>query len=337
MIDHSRTSSSGSGALRVILLMGVATFVLLGLTLLGLRPLLARDGGQRAAIESAQSPFDGTRAFALLEQICAIGPRPAGSAALEQTRKLILDELESVGLSTWTHAFNAETPVGEIGMVNLVGEIQGDREGIIIVSGHYETKLFDNFTFIGANDAGSSTAFLLELARAIGPKRNGRTLWLVFFDGEEAFGEWSDTNGLFGSRALAASLVTRGTMKNVDFLINVDMIGDCYLGVQRDAGAPPWMLTGVWAKARELGYEGYFLNEGSAIVDDHIPFRLAGVPAMVLIDFQYGGTVIDHERNWHTERDTIDKCCPGSLQVVGDVVYHALPALETHLDAGPRP
>ncbi len=326
----------GAGSLRFILAFGVVAFVLLGLLASGLRPLLARDDSQRATGITAKSPFNGARAFEMLTRICAFGPRPADSEPLRQTRALILDTLADEGLTTRVQEFTADTPIGRVPMANLVGEIQGTKRGVIVLSGHYDTKRMEDIRFLGANDGGASTAWLLEFARAAGHKREGRTVWLVFYDGEEAFGEWSDTNGIFGSRAFVKHLEDTGEIDRVHAVINVDMIGDCYLGVQRDIAAPTWMQTAVWGKARELNYEGHFLNTGSAITDDHIPFRLAGVPAMNLIDFQYGGSTVDHQRTWHTENDTLDKCCPESLQVVGDVVYQALDTLETYLDAGLR-
>lgn len=334
---HSNDAKqSGSGSLKFIFLFGLIAFILLGLTATGLRPLLARDDSQRASGIAAASPFDGDRAYEMLARICAFGPRPPASESLRQTRSLILESLEDVGLKTRVHEFEADTPIGQVEMVNVVGEISGSTPGIIVISGHYDTKHMDDIRFLGANDGGASAAWLIEFARAVGPKREGRTIWLVFYDGEEAYGEWSGTNGIFGSRAFVEHLKETGEIDRVDAALNVDMIGDCYLGVQRDTAAPTWMQTAVWGKAVELKYEGHFLNSGSAITDDHIPFRLAGVPAMNLIDFQYGGSTVDHQRNWHTEEDTLDKCCAESLQVVGDVVYHALSTLETYLDAGLR-
>jgi glutaminyl-peptide cyclotransferase len=334
IVATHRPAYANTGSIKFVLFAGISAFILLGLTAVGLRSIGSPDQSQRAHAGSARSPFDGVAAFETLTRICAFGPRPSNSAPLAQTRALIVDELESAGLNTWTHEFDADTPIGMVPMVNVVGEIKGDKPGVIVVSGHYDTKLMEDIRFIGANDGGSSTAWLIEMARAIGPKREGRTVWLVFFDGEEAFGEWSDDNGIFGSRAFVEHLKAKGDIRRIDAALNVDMIGDCYLGVQRDTAAPSWMQTAVWGKAEELGYAGHFLHDGSAITDDHIPFRLAGIPAMNLIDFQYGGSVVDHRRNWHTENDTLDKCCAESLQIVGDVVYHALPSLETYLDAG---
>ena len=70
----------------------------------------------------------------------------------------------------------------------------------IIVAGHYDTKLFKEFTFVGANDGGSSAALLIELARALKPRALPMDVELLFLDGEEAVGEWKDSDHTYGSR-----------------------------------------------------------------------------------------------------------------------------------------
>jgi Zn-dependent M28 family amino/carboxypeptidase len=119
-------------------------------------------------------------------------------------------------------------------------------------------------------------------------------------------------------------------------MINVDMIGDCYLGIARDAGAPPGLENAIWIEAGVLGYSGHFLSYARGVEDDHIPFRMAGIPAIDLIDFEYGGSPLEHHANWHTANDTLDLVCAQSLQVVGDVLYHALPRVEELLNTQPR-
>jgi glutaminyl-peptide cyclotransferase len=279
-----------------------------------------------------QSPFDATRAFRDLEAIVAIGPRPPGSPEALATRQYIKEELEAAGLEVREDAFEASTPVGPRSMANLTAVVEGTQPGIIILGNHYDTKYFPDFPFVGANDGGSTTAWMIELGRTLGPRRDGRTVWLCFFDGEESFKTWTDTDSLYGSREFVRRLKDEGKLDQVRAMINVDMIGDCYLGIYTDVGAPDWLTQTVWAKAQELGYASHFLSNGRSIQDDHIPFRSAGIPALELIDFNYGESFLDHDRLWHTPQDTIDRVCPGSLQVVGDVIYHALPELDARID-----
>jgi len=219
-------------------------------------------------------------------------------------------------------------------MANIYGVVQGSDPGVIVISNHYDTKLFDGFRFVGANDGGSTTAWMLEMARTLGPKRQGHTIWLVFFDGEEALVKWSKSDSLYGSREFVEKHIDNGNRDDIRLVINVDMIGDCYLGISGDPDAPRGLTDLIWQKANELAYGAHFLPFGLAgLQDDHIPFRLAGVHCINLIDFSYGGSQVEHRQNWHTARDTLDKVCWQSLQAVGDVIYDALPEIDSYLSA----
>ncbi len=325
--------SSGSPAsMKIILISGIAVFVGLMLLSMAMKKALRPDESEVVRISASASPFDMDRAFADLKFITGLGPRPAGSEKAASMREYLRRELENAGLAVSEHAFDADTPLGVIKMVNLAAEVGGDRPGLILLTNHYDTKHFTDFEFVGANDGGSTTAWMLEMARALGPKRAGRTLRLVWFDGEESFGRWSETDGLYGSRAYAALLKEKGELQSVGAVVNVDMIGDRYLCVARDPDAPQWLKNAVWGTAQRLGYGRHFAAGGSGVQDDHIPFRREGIPALEVIDFSYGGTIAQHRANWHTANDTLDKVAPGSLKAVADVIYHALPVIDTQLD-----
>jgi len=170
--------------------------------------------------------------------------------------------------------------------------------------------------FVGANDGGSSTGFLLELARVVNTMSHADDIYLVWFDGEEAFGEWSDTNGIYGSKHLADKWSREGALGRIKALINVDMIGDKDLGILQEGNSSPALLRMVWTTAHDLGYGKYFLDSGFATEDDHLPFVHKGVNALDLIDFDYG----PGNDYWHTEKDTMDKLSAHSLDVVGNVL-----------------
>lgn len=304
------------------------------LLIAGYYGVTARSAHHR--IVEVSRPFDGLHAYETLKKVVALGPRPVGSPQAEALRQLIRAEIGQAGLDLKEMPFTAETPFGKRSMVNLLAEVKGDRDGVIALTNHYDTKLFDHFQFVGANDSGSTTAWMIEMARVLGPRRQGRSVWLIWFDGEEAFKEWSSTDGIYGSKEMVRHLRANNELARIKALINVDMIGDCYLGIMRDPGAPSWLSNALWKSAAELGHERAFLPDGHVIEDDHMPFRLAGVPCLNLIDFEYGGSPSEHQATWHTAHDTIDRVCPASLQVVGDVIYHALPAIDAFLDAQAR-
>ena len=290
-----------------------------------------------AIADAPRSPFDAGRAYADLEAIVAIGPRFPGSEGSAATADYLERELAAAGLTLDRYGFTAYTPLGRRPMTNLSATCQGTRPGTIILSGHYDTKYLPYIEFVGANDAGSSTAFLLEMARTLGPTREGYSVQFVWFDGEEAIEEWSDMDSLYGSREMVRRLNEERRLNDICALINVDMIGDCHLNILRDPGAPAWLRDAIWDTAAELGKRNAFTRKERGMDDDHIPFRQAAVPAINLIDFEYGANRLEHDQNWHTERDTLDRVCAGSLQTVADVLYHALPKIEAHLmnaDAG---
>ncbi len=279
----------------------------------------------------ANSEFDGTRAFADLKRLVRFGPRPPGSPALEQTRQFIVGELEVGGVAVSRETFTASTPVGPIPMCNLVAKIPGASSSIVIISGHYDTKRM-NFPFVGANDGGSSAAFLLEMARVLARRNSRLAYWLVFFDGEGALQRWSATDRLYGSRHFAQELLGQGIFQQIRAVILVDMIADAHLGIHREAHSTPWLTDIVFAQAQRLGYARYFLNSPRTIEDDHLPFLELGVPAVDIIDLDYG----PFNLYWHTRYDTIEKCSPASLAIVARVVLATLAALETDSRSQPN-
>jgi Zn-dependent M28 family amino/carboxypeptidase len=268
--------------------------------------------------------FSGGRAFEDLKRIVAFGPRPSGSPALAKTRQEIQHQLKQVGVTIEEDAFTASTPLGQAPMVNLIARIPGEQQKVVMVAGHYETKQFNDFRFVGANDGGSSTAFLVEMARVLAQRKNKFTYWLVFFDGEEAVVQFSATDGLYGSRHLVQKLAARGELSRIEAMIVVDMVADAKLNIHRDYNSTAWLSDKVFAATRRLGYDRYFRDEMRAYEDDHIPFIRAGVAAVDLLDLDYG----PGNSYWHTARDTLDKCSPASLTIVGRVVLATLEDLE---------
>jgi hypothetical protein len=284
---------------------------------------LEPTSSQLAPAPATQARFDSARAWKDLEAQIAFGPRPSGSAALQKTRDYILAELKKAGIETRQQIFIAQTPLGETSMANVIATIPGRRPQRIAIASHFDTKLFRDIRFVGASDGASSTAALLELARALKARQNEFTIELLFFDGEEAVVEWSRNDSTYGSRYYVDAARKAGTLKDLHALVLLDMIGDKDLIIRRDSASTPWLVDIVWAAAARLGHRGVFSNELTAVEDDHMPFISAGVPAVDIIDLDYPA--------WHTADDTIDKVSARSLQIVGDVVLAALPDIEAKL------
>ena len=269
--------------------------------------------------------FDSNRAWEHLRQLVAIGPRPSGSPAIEQARKYIKDQLAAAGVSFVEQVWDEQTPIDKVRLVNLIATIPGARRDRIAITGHYDTKLFREFRFVGASDGGSSAAFLIELARVLKARRNAATFELIFLDGEEArLTNWSGSDNTYGSRHYVEVAKRDGSIASLRANVLVDMIGDRDLRLKRDTNSTRWLTDIVWDTARRQKLDAYFVPDATQIEDDHLPFLAAGVPSVDIIDLEYP--------QWHTAEDTLDAVSARSLQTVGDVVVAALPAIETHLN-----
>ena len=272
---------------------------------------------------AAQIPFDSSRAHEHVRQLVALGPHPAGSPGIAAARQYISAQIKQLGLQVVEQPFDADTPIGRVRMVNLSVLIPGPRKERLIVGGHYDTKLFRQVRFVGANDGGSSAAFLLELARVLKARSNPLTIELVFFDGEEAFNlEWRDPDNTYGSRYYVANAKSTGRLSDLKAMILVDMIADRQLDIRREEASTPWLTDAIWASARKLRQPA-FINEPLRVEDDHVHFLEAGIPAVDIIDLDYAA--------WHTPEDTLDAVSARSLQTVGDVLLDALPTIEARL------
>ena len=273
---------------------------------------------------SPPSTFDSGRAWDHLRRLVAIGPRPSGSPAIEQTRQYLKDQLAAVGVSVTEQVWDDQTPIDKVHMVNLIATIPGTRKERIVIAGHYDTKLFREFRFVGASDGGSSAAFLLELARVLKARRNPLTIELLFLDGEEArMPDWNGNDNTYGSRHYVGMARRDGSLVSLRAMILVDMIGDRDLGIRRDGYSTPWLTDIIWETAKRRGLDDYFIPDATKIEDDHLPFLAAGVPSVNIIDLDY--------EPWHTATDTLDAVSARSLQVVGDVLLSALPRIEARL------
>jgi Zn-dependent M28 family amino/carboxypeptidase len=277
-----------------------------------------------ASMQTAPLKFDSTRAYEDLRRQVGFGPRPSGSAALAQTRQYILAQLKAAGVAAREDAWDAQTPIGPIRMVNIIATIPGRRTDRIALATHYDTKLFRDFRFVGASDGASSTAGVLELARVLQGRQNDYTIELLFFDGEEAVVDWYRNNdNTYGSRRYVQTAQKAGTLAGLKALVLLDMIGDRNLNIMRDSNSTRWLTDIVWGSAAKLGYRANFLPQENTIEDDHVNFVKAGVPSVDIIDLDYPA--------WHTVQDDLDHVSARSLQIVGDVVLDALPQIEKRL------
>jgi Zn-dependent M28 family amino/carboxypeptidase len=297
------------------------------------KPHAASKASATGMASDKLADFDAARAYNHAKQMVEFGPHPSGSDAIKKAQDYIEKEFKSYGLKVTEDNFEAVTPRGAVQMKNIIGELPGEKPDIVLITGHYDTKLQRGF--LGANDGGSSSACVLEMARALSKTKPQYTLWFVQFDGEEAVVDWNAMNGkdnTYGSRHLASKLKADGTLSRVKAMILVDMIGDKQLDIKREGESTRWLTDIIWNTASKIGYAKNYLREEHYISDDHLPFLQAGVPSVDLIDFNYGP---DHAY-WHTNEDTLDKISGESLKAVGDVIIRALPEIFKGLES-PHP
>jgi hypothetical protein len=318
-----------------------ATVAALSFVACGGQPaVVSHVGSQQVSIQNATvlppapppsttGGFDGSRAYAHVRHLVDLGPRPPGSDAIRQAQSYIIEQLKSYGCHVEEHDFHASTPIGDLPMKNIIAKIPGTGPGIVLFATHYDTVRLPNF--VGADDGGSGTGTMMELARVLCSRKGKLNIWIVFFDGEEAQGQWTDknsiqwtaTNNTFGSREMAASMALSAGLKHVKGMVLADMIGPSNLRIKRETGSTPWLVDLIWATAARLGYDNVFINENYLVGgDDHFSFIRRGIAACDIIDFDVQTTY------WHTPQDTLDKVDPRSLAIVGHVFLETVPEPE---------
>ncbi len=291
------------------------------------------------ADDSPLPSINGSRALQYTKEVTTFGPRPIGSPNHKKLEDYIHAHLK--GDEVEDDAFTADTPEGKFPVHNIIAKFPGSKNGIIVIAGHYDTPYYlRSSRFVGANDGGSSTGLLLELANQFrGKKRDGYSVWLLFTDGEEAVKQWTDSDSVYGTRHISEKWQKDGTLAKIKAFILQDMIGDADLGIDRDQNSTPWLEDVVYQAATRYGYQSHFFRRNNSDLDDHIPFAQKGVAVADLIDLDYGY----NNSFWHHPEDTMDKVSQNSLQIAGDVILETvrildrMPVLPPSAQPAPKP
>jgi Zn-dependent M28 family amino/carboxypeptidase len=284
------------------------------------------------AAGSLHDGFDAQRAYSYTARIAGFGERWPGSPGHQKTEDLIHQVLQRNGARVEADDFTASTPRGPVTVHNIIGKFNvtaDPKQTIFILAGHYDTLFQPGF--IGANDGASSTAILLAFADALAGRKTKLQIWLVWTDLEEAINSFDENDGLYGSRHLAQKLAANGTAARIRGFFLLDMIGDKDLGVARETGSDRGLQDYIARAARQLGYGQYFFQYDMEIIDDHVPFIRAGVPAVDVVDAMYGrmGPQFDSMGEFHhTNADTMDKVSQRSLDVVGRTILLTVELLD---------
>ncbi|XP_026090692.1 glutaminyl-peptide cyclotransferase isoform X2 [Carassius auratus] len=262
--------------------------------------------------------------------------RQPGSRGSQAVRKHIFSQLDSLtaGWSVEVDSFISETPHGPVSFTNVLAVLDPMAPRRLLLACHYDSKFIPSDpsdprkVFVGASDSAVPCAMMLELVTALDPHLRKHkqlvsrvTLQLVFFDGGEAFEQWSQTDSLYGSRHLADSMSRiphppgseQTTLLNaVDLLVLLDLIGaPDPMFVNHFENTARWFDRLIAAEKRlhNLGLlsshpkeQTYFMKDVNMgpVEDDHIPFLQRGVPVLHIIATPFPSFL-------HTMDDTVDK------------------------------
>jgi glutaminyl-peptide cyclotransferase len=285
-----------------------------------------------ASAASLHDAFDSQQAYTYTAEIAGFGERWPGSPGHRKTEELIHKIVQKDGGTIDADDFTAKTPRGPMPVHNIIGKFNvsaSPAQPILILAGHYDT-LFKR-GFIGANDGASSAGILLAFADALARQKTRTQVWLLWTDLEEAIRSFDGNDGLYGSKHLAQKLAGSGEGSRVHGLFLLDMIGDKNLNVARETNSDRPLQDVISEAANQLGYARYFFHYEESIIDDHMSFIVAGIPAVDVVDAQYGrmGPQFDSMGEFHhSDADTMDKVSEQSLGVVGRTILLTLEILD---------
>ena len=283
----------------------------------------------------------GKNAYAHTEKILSFGPRTVESEGLKKAQKYISDELSKSGWSTIKQTAERKTPQGKRTFTNLIARYKPAKFDSIedlkklptkgILCAHLDSKMIPGIPdFLGADDAASACALIIELAETLATENPemAKQLEIVFFDGEEALGPdiiipgyygtptYLEADGLYGSHEYSFTLYDRNPKPKFGILL--DMIGHKNLKIAVPSDSPPELYQSMLRAAEKHGHEKHFGMADGPIIDDHYHLNKAGVPTIDIIgafgEFHW----------WHQADDNMDLISAESLTITYHVTLEML-------------
>ena len=272
------------------------------------------------ALALAFTAQDATNAYNQAKDFVAdCTPRAAGTIRGQLAANWILDRVSMQGADIRIDKFHAKTPKGTKQFANLMcGFCRDANEPWTFLISHFDSK----DTCPGANDGASTTGILMALAEKFLKSPPSGNVMLAWLDGEENMISYSEEDGFWGSKHLAAQLNEQGW--NVRAVVCLDMLGDKDLNIMIPSNSDSRLIKIVMHAVRRAGLPSTLVQRiEETVKDDHVPFLDAGFPAIDLIDFDYGSA---RGRNdyWHTSADTMDKLSIESFHLSGRLVTELL-------------
>ncbi len=293
--------------------------------------------------ERSSSPIDGARCYGYLKQICELGARPSGSAAMTAQQALLAKHFRRLGGRVGYQRFRVRHPLDGslVSMANLVVQWHPEAKQRVLLCAHYDTRPLPDRdpnawqrrhgTFIGANDGASGVAVLMELAHLMQTQPGRYGVDFCLFDGEEFVYDDQRDHYFLGSEWFARKYIATPPPFAYRWGVLLDMVGDARLGIYQEVYSMSWpdtrpLVKQIWQTADRLGVKEFIARPKHKIRDDHLKLRgVAKIPTCNIIDFEYPD---EQNRYWHTTSDTPEHCSPSSLAKVAWVVYEWLKTAE---------
>ncbi|XP_055683773.1 glutaminyl-peptide cyclotransferase [Lutzomyia longipalpis] len=257
----------------------------------------------------------------ILGEICI--PRVVGTSGHEKVRNFIIEELQALGWNVMLDSFEDQTPnMGVLTFHNIIATPHNASKYLVLAA-HYDSKYFKDIEFLGATDSAVPCAMILNLAHTLQRElkevpSSGLGLMVVFFDGEEAFENWSDTDSIYGARHLAKRWEAEGFLKRIEYLVLLDLLGApdpnfySYFTTTEQTynhlmlGERRLLRTGMldnysYSSVADRKPTTYFqpYTWAAGIEDDHIPFLRRGVPIIHIIPSPF-------PHFWHKATDDLN-------------------------------
>ena len=243
----------------------------------------------------------------VLERILV--PRVVGTESHEEVKDFIIAKMRELRWEVELDEFEEDTPIFKnLKFTNIIATLNPKAERYLLLACHYDSKYFKNQEFLGATDSAVPCAMLLNLAYVMSSYFNQQksnkdvSIKLVFFDGEEAFKEWTATDSIYGARHLAAKWENERFLHRIDMLVLLDLLGSpdpTFYSFFKDTERwyarlalteeklddqdflQRYQSSGIVARAPTRYFQKQTLNAG--IEDDHIPFLRRNVPILHMI------------------------------------------------------
>ena len=288
------------------------------------------------AAKTIDVQFNADSAYNYVKQQCDMGPRVPGTPAHEQCAQWLTSQLRRWCDTVIVQQAPVVTFDGTaLNCKNIVGTFNPAATDRVLLLAHWDCRPWaDNDPdpslrqqpVMGANDAASGTAVILELARLMAQQRPEVGVDLLLVDVEDWGENENEDSWALGTQHWANNPHVAGYRANCGILL--DMVGTRgarftqeYFSKQYAQG----VIDMVWKTASQSGFGSYFINQdGGAITDDHVMVnRLAGIPTIDIIDMRLDSDTGFFD-GWHTTHDTLDQIDPATLRAVGQTLVNLI-------------